>query len=70
MIEFQWDAGKSKINKEKHGISFEEARTVFDDDDARLIYDPEHSEDEDRFILLGMSYCMNILVFSFRGYLI
>ena len=46
----------------KHQVSFEEAQSVFDDDSARLIFDPDHSEDEDRFILLGLSCSLKILV--------
>lgn len=60
-INFSWDETKAKSNLLKHDISFEEAKTVFDDDNARLIYDPDHSEDEDRFILLGLSYKLKIL---------
>ena len=60
-MKFTWDENKSKSNIVKHKITFEEAKTVFDDDNARLIADPEHSEDEDRFILLGMSYKLKIL---------
>ena len=61
-LHFQWDDGKAAINERKHGITFEEARTVFFDERARLIDDPEHSEDEDRFILLGMSSHLHLLV--------
>jgi uncharacterized DUF497 family protein len=60
-INFYWDENKAKSNLIKHKISFEEAKTVFDDDNARLIYDPDHSEDEDRFILLGQSCNFKIL---------
>ena len=60
-IEFNLDTKKAKSNLIKHKISFEEAKTVFDDDNARLIYDPEHSADEDRFILLGLSYKLKVL---------
>lgn len=60
-INFTWDKNKAKTNLEKHKISFEEAKTVFDDDSARLIFDPDHSEDEERFILLGMSYKLKVL---------
>ena len=52
-LSFEWDARKSAANKRKHAVSFEEARTVFYDENALLIADPEHYEDEDRFILLG-----------------
>jgi len=46
---------KEKANQIKHGVSFEEAQTAFYDENGRMIHDPDHSEDEDRFILLGMS---------------
>ncbi len=59
---FTWDDSKSKSNKKKHGVSFEEAETVFADEAGRLIHDPEHSEDEDRFVLLGMSEMLRVLV--------
>jgi len=62
MIDFSWDEQKSKSNYTKHEISFEEARSVFLDDNARLITDPDHSGEEERFILLGMSHRLNILV--------
>ena len=61
-IEFNWDKNKARINLTKHKISFEEAQSVFDDDNARLIYDPDHSENEDRFILLGLSCSLKVLV--------
>ena len=61
-IRFEWDANKNSINKTKHHISFEEAKTVFYDEDALLIDDPAHSEDEERFILLGYSLAANLLV--------
>ena len=60
-INFSWDNTKAKANVIKHNISFEEAKTVFDDDNARLIYDTEHSEEENRFILLGLSCKLKIL---------
>lgn len=55
MVYFDWDENKNRINQEKHGITFEEASTVFFDDRAILFDDPVHSIDEDRFLLLGMS---------------
>ena len=61
-IRFVWDEQKAKSNFKKHGVSFDEATTVFDDDAARLIFDPDHSEDEDRFIPLGLSCSLRILV--------
>ena len=54
-LRFEWDPGKSLANQRKHGISFEEAQSVFLDENALMIHDPDHSEDEDRFILLGLS---------------
>jgi uncharacterized protein len=61
-IKFKWHDGKNKINKQKHDISFEEAQTIFLDENARMIHDPDHSHDEDRFILLGMSIKLRVLV--------
>ena len=52
-MKFEWDEKKNKINKIKHGISFQEAETVFDDENAIIIYDKQHSADEDRFIIIG-----------------
>jgi uncharacterized DUF497 family protein len=60
-INFSWDKTKAKSNLIKHKVSFEEAKTVFDDENARLIYDPDHSESEDRFIILGLSCKLKIL---------
>jgi uncharacterized protein len=62
MLRFDWDEQKNKSNRTKHGIWFEEARSVFADPHGRLFYDPEHSESEDQFILLGMSSAARILV--------
>lgn len=59
---FEWDEGKSRANRKKHGISFEEARSAFLDENARVIPDPEHSDEEDRFVLLGLSASVRILV--------
>ena len=61
-IAFAWDPEKAGINKRKHGISFIEAKSVFFDLNALLISDPEHSENEERFIILGLSYILRILV--------
>lgn len=61
-IKFEWDNNKNEINKKKHKISFEEARTVFYDPEALVINDPEHSDQEDRFIILGLSKKTNLLV--------
>ena len=59
---FIWDNRKAKSNLTKHGISFDEAKTVFLDDFARLRHDPDHSIDEDRYILLGLSAFVKVLV--------
>ena len=61
-IRFEWDENKNHANVRKHKISFEEAKTVFYDENARLLSDPDHSNDEERFILLGMSHNAKILV--------
>ena len=61
-IQFSWDRSKAWLNKKKHGVSFEEASTVFYDDDALEFYDPDHSEDEDRFIMLGLSFKARVLI--------
>lgn len=61
-MKFEWDDKKSKSNIVKHGVSFEEAATVFYDVEALLLDDPEHSKDEDRFVLLGMSEMANVLI--------
>lgn len=61
-IYFEWDEKKNDINQKKHGISFEEAKTVFYDEEALVIDDPEHSEEEERFIILGLSKKANLLV--------
>lgn len=61
-LRFEWDEAKSAANRRKHGVSFEEAKSVFADDFARLVADPENSESEDRFILLGMSAHLRVLV--------
>ena len=61
-LSFEWDEKKNASNTKKHGISFEEAKSVFTDQFARLISDPDHSDDEDRFILLGTSIHSRLLV--------
>ena len=61
-ISFEWDEKKSKSNLKKHKVSFDEAQTVFSDSNARMIFDPDHSSSEDRFILLGMSALLRVLV--------
>ena len=62
MIKFEWDENKSLINQEAHGVSFQESVSVFYDDDALLLYDPDHSDYEDRFIIIGLSFKANMLV--------
>ena len=62
MLKFEWDDNKNSSNIRKHKISFIEAKTVFFDENALLIYDPDHSKNEDRFVLIGISYKANILV--------
>ena len=59
---FEWDERKARSNEKKHGISFNEAKTVFYDENARLLYDAEHSSEEERYILLGMSDTLSLLV--------
>lgn len=59
---FEWDESKNRANRKKHRVSFEEARGAFLDENARVMPDPEHSEDEERFVLLGLSASVRILV--------
>ncbi|MEI6832513.1 MAG: BrnT family toxin [bacterium] len=61
-VGFSWDRQKDLSNRVKHGISFDEASSVFLDEQARLIADPDHSANEDRFVLLGLSYAMRLLI--------
>jgi len=61
-LRFEWDDRKNAQNRRKHGVPFEEAQTVFFDDHALLIPDPDHSEMEDRFILLGLSSKLRTLL--------
>ncbi len=62
MLSFEWDIVKASTNKKKHGVSFEEAKTVFLDPNARVIADPDHSDKEERFVILGFSERLRILV--------
>lgn len=62
MITFEWDPAKNETNRKKHNISFEEAQSVFYDDNAVVISDPDHSTDEERFIILGLSKSARSLV--------
>jgi uncharacterized DUF497 family protein len=59
---FEWDASKAAANRRKHGVSFQEAVTVFSDERGLLIDDPDHSAGEDRFVLLGLSAALRTLV--------
>ena len=63
-IDFAWDRRKARSNFSKHGVSFEEAQAVFLDDGARLIDDPDHADDEARFLLLGYSFQARCLIVS------
>ena len=61
-IQFDWDPAKNTLNIRKHKVSFVEASTVFLDENALLIDDPDHSEDEERFVLLGLSSSLRLLL--------
>ena len=61
-IFFEWDPKKASSNAEKHGVFFEEAKTVFYDEDALVIPDPDHSITEDRFIIMGLSSGLRVLI--------
>jgi uncharacterized DUF497 family protein len=61
-LSFEWDDRKDAVNRRKHGVSFAEAQTVFFDEHALLIPDPEHSAGEERFVLLGLSGALRALV--------
>ena len=61
-LTFSWDDNKNRSNKQKHGISFEEAQTVFFDENAIEFDDPDHSLNEERFILLGLNQNLRVLV--------
>ena len=63
-LKFEWDENKNEINKAKHQLSFEEASTVFYDEFAVLFDDPEHSEDESRFLMLGYSQTAKLCIVS------
>ena len=64
MLRFEWNPDKAAKNLDKHGISFEEAKTVFSDERAVLFDDPDHSMDEDRFLILGISQNLRLLIVS------
>ncbi len=61
-LRFIWDEKKNRVNRRKHGVSFQEAQTAFYDENAKVYPDPDHSGDEARFILLGISFRLRILV--------
>ena len=63
-MEFAWDRRKARSDLAKHGVSFEEAQSVFLDECARLINNPDHSDEKDRFLLLGYSIQARCLVVS------
>ena len=61
-IRFEWDPNKASLNETKHGVSFDEARTIFFDPNALVIDDPDHSSSEERFLILGLSRALRLLV--------
>ncbi len=65
-IRFSWDEQKNRTNQKKHRVSFDEAQTVFFDENAIEYFDPDHSVDEDRFLMLGISFRLRVLVVSYR----
>jgi uncharacterized DUF497 family protein len=62
---FEWDLNKNRLNKKKHKVDFEEAETVFRDEKGLWLPDPDHSDDEDRYLMLGLSEKLRILVVHF-----
>lgn len=64
-MHFEWDEEKAALNLKKHGVSFDEAKTVFDDLFSVELFDPDHSEDEMRFIIVGESKMQRLLVVSY-----
>jgi uncharacterized DUF497 family protein len=64
-ITFSWDNRKNSTNLKKHGVSFEEAQSVFFDENAIEYFDPDHSESENRFLMLGHSYRLRVLIVSY-----
>ena len=68
-MKFEWDENKNQINQHKHGISFEEVQSVFEDVYAILFDDPDHSDQEERFLLIGMSTARGVCIVShcYRG---
>jgi len=66
-IRFDWDPRKAEANLRKHKVSFDDAQSVFSDERALLIDDPDHSEDEERFVLLGLSQSLLVVVHCYRA---
>ncbi|MDE0425737.1 MAG: BrnT family toxin [Candidatus Poribacteria bacterium] len=64
-MEFEWNANKAASNLSKHGVSFDEAQTVFDDTFYVDFYDPDHSYDEHRYIIIGQSAQNHLLIVSY-----
>lgn len=64
-MDYEWDDGKAKVNLEKHGVSFDESKTVFDDPLYVDFYDPDHSHDEHRYIIIGESSRGRLLLVSY-----
>lgn len=64
-MQFEWNASKAERNLSKHGVSFEEAETVFDDPLYVDFYDPDHSEDEERYLIIGESNQGRLLIVSY-----
>ena len=63
-MNFEWDPNKAESNLRKHGVSFQEAATIFGDDLSITVYDPDHSRDEDRYITIGWSNRRRLLIVS------
>jgi len=61
-LRFEWDPAKDRANRRKHGVSFDQARTAFLDEHGRIMHDLDHSDDEDRFVLLAFSSALRLLV--------
>ncbi len=64
-MEFEWDENKANANLSKHGVAFDEAKTVFDDPLYIDFYDPDHSDEEERYIIIGQSQQRRLLVVSY-----
>lgn len=62
IVQFEWDERKNKTNREKHGVWFEEAQTVFEDNNARVFFDKTHSSHEERYLIIGLSFSSRIIM--------